>query len=353
MKKALTPNTAVRSTTGFGDDPNYNILIAEGDKNHRLALYDMLEANDLWNIFSSTNAQETIEVLKNIEVDLDLVLLGFNMIEMFGLDVLAWMRDRPKFQNIPVVMMCTEDDVKNLSYCLEKGAADYMVKPIRVPHIRALDKYIAQGPGKQKKANSCMDYEKVRTLGRGAFGLVDLVTSKKDLELYAMKILPMFHFDESKKKAAQNEIRLLKVLDSPYVVKYYEHFVKNGNMYIIMEYCEGNTIDDKIQEFKIAGKTYFFFINNKSFENEQVKTWFAQLVLAMMLFHSKNILHRDLKLQNMFLTKDNTLKLGDFGIARSLEENSDFASTMCGTPYYMAPEVFGGQPYNSKADIFA
>jgi serine/threonine protein kinase len=73
----------------------------------------------------------------------------------------------------------------------------------------------------------------------------------------------------------------------------------------------------------------------------------------MMLIHSKNILHRDLKLQNMFLTKDNILKLGDFGVARSLGENSDFASTMCGTPYYMAPEVWRGQPYNSKADIFA
>ena len=79
----------------------------------------------------------------------------------------------------------------------------------------------------------------------------------------------------------------------------------------------------------------------------------AQSVLAMMLIHSKNILHRDLKLQNMFLAKDNTLKLGDFGVARELQANTDFASTMCGTPYFMAPEVCRGQPYNSKADIFA
>jgi CheY-like chemotaxis protein len=265
MKKTPTHKTTLRNTICFGDDPLYNILIAEDDKNQRLALYDMLEANDLWNIYSSTNAQETIELLQKTEVDLDLVLLDSNIIEMDGLDVLAWMRDRPKFQNIPVVMMSTEDEVKNLSYCLEKGAADYIVKPIRVPHIRNLDKYITQGARKQKKAKSHMDYEKVRTLGRGAFGVVDLVTSKKDLELYAMKILPMFHFDEYKKKAAQNEITLLKVLESPYVVKYYEHFVKNGNMYIIMEYCEGNTIDDKIKEFKIAGKTYFFFYKQQKF----------------------------------------------------------------------------------------
>ena len=84
-----------------------------------------------------------------------------------------------------------------------------------------------------------------------------------------------------------------------------------------------------------------------------MKDWIAQAVLAMMLMHSKNILHRDLKLQNIFLSKDNTLKLGDFGVARELGESVDFATTMCGTPYYMAPEVTRGQKYGSKADIFA
>jgi DNA-binding response OmpR family regulator len=108
-------------------------------------------------------------------------------------------------------MMSREDEPNNLSLCIEKGAADYMIKPIRVHNIRALDKYIKQGAGKQKKPESVMDYEKVRTLGRGASGVVELVTNTKDLELYAMKILPMYNFDEFKKKAAQNEITLLKV----------------------------------------------------------------------------------------------------------------------------------------------
>jgi CheY-like chemotaxis protein len=237
-----------------GEEPLYNILIAEDDKNQRLALYDMLEASDLWNVYSANNGQQTIELLQQTQEHLDLVLLDYNMPEMDGLDVLVWMRNKPKFQDIPVIMMSTEEEVKNLSYCIEKGAADYMVKPIRVHNIRVLDKYIKQGAEKYNHTESVADYEKVRTLGRGASGIVDLVTSKKDLELYAMKMIPMFHFDEFKKKAAQNEITLLKVLDSPYVVKYYDHFVKNGNMYIIMEYCEGGTIDDKIQEYKIKGR---------------------------------------------------------------------------------------------------
>jgi CheY-like chemotaxis protein len=189
-----------------GEDPLYNILIAEDDKNQRLALYDMLEANDLWNVYSANNGQETIELLQQTQEHLDLVLLDYNMPEMDGLDVLVWMRNKPKFKDIPVIMMSTEEEVKNLSYCIEKGAADYMVKPIRVHNIRVLDKYIKQRGEKHNPAESVADYEKVRTLGRGASGVVDLVTSKKDLELYAMKMIPMFHFDEFKKKAAQNEI---------------------------------------------------------------------------------------------------------------------------------------------------
>ena len=72
-----------------------------------------------------------------------------------------------------------------------------------------------------------------------------------------------------------------------------------------------------------------------------------------MQMHSKNILHRDLKTQNLFLTKDNILKIGDFGISKQLGTMSDLAKTACGTPYFMPPEVCKGEPYGEKADIWA
>ena len=218
----------------------------------------MLETND-YNVFSANNGQETIEFLQKTEIVIDLVLLDYNMPIMDGWDVLVWMKNKVKFQNIPVIMMSTEDEVKNLSYCIERGAADYMVKPIRSHNIRGLAKYMNKASSQHPNTKSVADYEKVRTLGRGASGMVDLVTSKKDLEVYAMKMILLFHYDEHKKKAVQNEITLLRVLDSPYIVKYFDHFVKNGNMYIIMEYCEGGTIDDKIQQCKIEGTRYFLF----------------------------------------------------------------------------------------------
>jgi len=79
----------------------------------------------------------------------------------------------------------------------------------------------------------------------------------------------------------------------------------------------------------------------------------AQLVIAVMFMHSKNILHRDIKTQNMFLKNESIVKLGDFGIAKQLGTNADMTKTLVGTPYFMSPEVCKGKQYGQKADIWA
>lgn len=79
----------------------------------------------------------------------------------------------------------------------------------------------------------------------------------------------------------------------------------------------------------------------------------AQITLGVMAMHSKNILHRDIKTQNIFISKNNILKIGDFGISRQMETLSPMEMTACGTPYFMAPEVCMGKPYDSKADVWA
>lgn len=74
---------------------------------------------------------------------------------------------------------------------------------------------------------------------------------------------------------------------------------------------------------------------------------------AFQYLHERNILHRDLKTQNIFLTKTNIIKVGDLGIARVLENQNDMASTLIGTPYYMSPELFSNKPYNHKVFEFS
>jgi len=90
-----------------------------------------------------------------------------------------------------------------------------------------------------------------------------------------------------------------------------------------------------------------------NFPENLILDWFTQICLAMKHVHDRKILHRDLKCQNIFLTKTNMIKLGDFGIARVLSSTRDNARTMVGTPYYLSPEIINGRPYSFKSDIWS
>lgn len=89
------------------------------------------------------------------------------------------------------------------------------------------------------------------------------------------------------------------------------------------------------------------------FQEDQILDWFVQICLALKHVHDRKILHRDIKSQNIFLTKDGTVQLGDFGIARVLNSTVELARTCIGTPYYLSPEICENKPYNNKSDIWA
>lgn len=81
--------------------------------------------------------------------------------------------------------------------------------------------------------------------------------------------------------------------------------------------------------------------------------WFTQMCLAMKHVHDRKIIHRDIKGQNIFLTKNNIIKLGDFGIAKILNKTMEKARTVVGTPYYLSPEIIESKPYSFKSDIWS
>ena len=91
----------------------------------------------------------------------------------------------------------------------------------------------------------------------------------------------------------------------------------------------------------------------QQFPEELILNWFIQILLALRYIHRFNVIHRDLKASNIFLSSDGSLKIGDFGIAKILEEKFESAQTVVGTPYYMSPEIFMGNQYSSKADVWS
>ena len=108
-----------------------------------------------------------------------------------------------------------------------------------------------------------------------------------------------------------------------------------------MEYCEGGDLAKFIVDQKQLLPVDFII------------EWVIQLASGVSFIHSKNIIHRDLKPANIFLTLDKKLKIGDFGISKGLDKTSGLASSMAGTPIYMAPEILGGDKYDMMADMWS
>ena len=91
----------------------------------------------------------------------------------------------------------------------------------------------------------------------------------------------------------------------------------------------------------------------KPLDEQLLVEWLVQICMALQYLHQRNILHRDLKTQNIFLTGSHIIKLGDLGIARVLDSAHDLATTVIGTPYYMSPELFRNTPYGKQSDVWA
>uniref|UniRef100_A0A8D2H785 Serine/threonine-protein kinase Nek4 n=1 Tax=Urocitellus parryii TaxID=9999 RepID=A0A8D2H785_UROPR len=178
----------------------------------------------------------------------------------------------------------------------------------------------------------------VRVVGKGSYGEVTLVKHRRDGRQYVIKKLNLRNASSRERRAAEQEAQLLSQLKHPNIVTYKESWEGgDGLLYIVMGFCEGGDLYRKLKEQK-----------GQLLPESQVVEWFVQIAMALQYLHEKHILHRDLKTQNVFLTRTNIIKVGDLGIARVLENHCDMASTLIGTPYYMSPELFSNRPYNYK-----
>ncbi|KAK6177132.1 hypothetical protein SNE40_015298 [Patella caerulea] len=188
------------------------------------------------------------------------------------------------------------------------------------------------------------DFTRLKVIGKGSYGEVWLTTYKKDRrKQYVLKKMNLQRASKRERKSAEQEAKLLSKLKHPNIVSYKDSFeTENGYLYIAMQYCEGGDLYNKLKEQK-----------GVPLEERQVVEWFIQISMALQYLHERNILHRDLKTQNIFLTKSKIIKIGDLGIARVLESANDMASTLIGTPYYMSPELFANKHYNHKSDVWA
>eukprot|EP01060_Flectonema_neradi_P015408 TRINITY_DN2200_c0_g2_i3.p1 TRINITY_DN2200_c0_g2~~TRINITY_DN2200_c0_g2_i3.p1 ORF type:complete len:339 (+),score=34.19 TRINITY_DN2200_c0_g2_i3:53-1069(+) len=183
-------------------------------------------------------------------------------------------------------------------------------------------------------------YRIVKPLGSGSFGDAWVVQSEG-------KMLAAKLSKGDRGRYIEKEISILRCLDHPNITKYVSSFETSESVCVVMEYAKAGDIADRIT-WQIQQK--------EMFPESTILNWFLQILMAVRYLHKKGVTHRDLKSANVFITSDNVVKLGDFGIAHHRTSTSGSrkrATTICGSPSYMAPEIISRQQYTNKVDIWS
>eukprot|EP01061_Rhynchopus_euleeides_P036604 TRINITY_DN6175_c0_g1_i2.p1 TRINITY_DN6175_c0_g1~~TRINITY_DN6175_c0_g1_i2.p1 ORF type:complete len:268 (+),score=111.96 TRINITY_DN6175_c0_g1_i2:260-1063(+) len=189
-------------------------------------------------------------------------------------------------------------------------------------------------------------YELGKTLGKGSYSKVKHGIDVTTRTSFAIKIIAKESLEKgSYEKHLRREIAVMKLLDHPNVMNLFDVLQTSKNIYMILEYLDGGDLLDALVAAQV-------------FKEDRARRYFQQLVSGLSYLHSQGIAHRDLKPENLLLkTSDDTLIIADFGFSRLTDthpSNPQLLKTKCGTPNYMAPEVFTSKGYNGKkSDIWS
>jgi polo-like kinase 1 len=185
-------------------------------------------------------------------------------------------------------------------------------------------------------------YIKGRLLGKGGFAKCYEFTCVDTKRISAAKVVVKSSLVKSRaKQKLISEIKIHKALHNTNIVGFEHYFEDTDNVYILLEMCTNQSLNELLKR-------------RKTLTEIEVQCYTIQLIKALKYLHSHRIIHRDLKLGNLFLTDKMELKVGDFGLATKLEFEGERKRTVCGTPNYIAPEILDGKCGHSyEVDIWS
>ena len=171
------------------------------------------------------------------------------------------------------------------------------------------------------------DFEIIKTIGRGAFGKVNLCIKKDNQELYALKIMAKGDvISKDQIKAIKSEKDILMEMNHPFLVCLEFCFHSPKRIYFGMKFLQG-------------GELFQYLRVKRRFSEENSKFYAAQILLALEYLHSKNIIYRDLKPENIMLDAEGYIRMVDFGVCKRLASADARTDTIVGTPEYLPPEI--------------
>mmetsp|Transcript_15134 Transcript_15134/g.38148 ORF Transcript_15134/g.38148 Transcript_15134/m.38148 type:complete len:531 (+) Transcript_15134:161-1753(+) len=192
------------------------------------------------------------------------------------------------------------------------------------------------------------ELEILNLIGEGSFGAVYRASHKSTGAVVAVKVIANASSSKSEEEKIQGEIEILSRCDSPYIVGYFECFIKPatnkpGEMWIVMEFCQGGSMTDLLEAN-----------NGYALPEDCIRAVCASIVLGLEYLHGiANVCHRDIKCGNVLLTSDGNVKLADFGVSAELTNTLNKRKTVVGSPYWMAPEVIRESHYDGRADVWS
>ncbi|KAI5282584.1 serine/threonine-protein kinase SIK3 isoform X1 [Manis pentadactyla] len=183
-------------------------------------------------------------------------------------------------------------------------------------------------------------YEIDRTIGKGNFAVVKRATHLVTKAKVAIKIIDKTQLDEENLKKIFREVQIMKMLCHPHIIRLYQVMETERMIYLVTEYASGGEIFDHL-------------VAHGRMAEKEARRKFKQIVAAVSFCHCRNIVHRDLKAENLLLDANLNIKIADFGFS-NLFTPGQLLKTWCGSPPYAAPELFEGKEYDGpKVDIWS
>ncbi|XP_014888877.1 MAP/microtubule affinity-regulating kinase 4-like isoform X4 [Poecilia latipinna] len=184
------------------------------------------------------------------------------------------------------------------------------------------------------------NYRLLKTIGKGNFAKVKLARHILTGREVAIKIIDKTQLNPTSLQKLFREVRIMKTLNHPNIVQLFEVIETEKTLYLVMEYASG-------------GEVFDYLVAHGRMKEKEARAKFRQIVSAVHYCHQKNIVHRDLKAENLLLDADSNIKIADFGFSNEFTEGNKL-DTFCGSPPYAAPELFQGKKYDGpEVDIWS
>nr|XP_049466532.1 MAP/microtubule affinity-regulating kinase 3 isoform X6 [Anopheles coluzzii] len=183
-------------------------------------------------------------------------------------------------------------------------------------------------------------YKLLKTIGKGNFAKVKLAKHVPTNKEVAIKIIDKTQLNPSSLQKLYREVRIMKMLDHPNIVKLFQVIETEKTLYLVMEYASG-------------GEVFDYLVAHGKMKEKEARAKFRQIVSAVQYCHQKRIIHRDLKAENLLLDSEMNIKIADFGFSNEFTPGSKL-DTFCGSPPYAAPELFQGRKYDGpEVDVWS